>query len=51
MAQVGRKRKFLYLFGEKWNEGKENEEFSIGPTFSFPPKLEGIERRENRTKA
>ena len=25
MTKVGRKRKFLYLFGEKWNEGKEIE--------------------------
>ena len=48
MAKVGRKRKFLYLFREKWNEGKENAEFSIGSTFSFPPKLEGNrEKRES----
>ena len=48
IATVGRKRKILYLFGEKWNEGKENAEFSIGPTFSFPPKLEGNrEKRES----
>ena len=48
IAKVRRKRKILYLFGEKWNEGKENAEFSIGPTFSFPPKLEGNrEKRES----
>ena len=48
MAKIGRKRKILYLFGEKWNEGKENAEFSIGPTFSFPSKLEGNrEKRES----
>ena len=48
MVKVGRKRKFFYLFGEKWNEGKENAEFSIGPTFSFSPKLEGNrEKRES----
>ena len=48
MAKVGRKRKFLYFFGEKWNEGKENAEVSIGPTFSFLLKLEeNIEKRES----
>ena len=48
IAKVGRKRKILYLFGEKWNKGKENAESSIGPTFSFPPKLEGNrEKRES----
>ena len=51
IAKVRRKRKILYLFGEKWNEGKENAEFSIGPTFSFPPKLEGNrEKRESITE-
>ena len=46
MEKVGRKRKIIYLFGEKWNEGRENAEFFIGPTFTFPPKLEG--NREKR---
>ena len=46
MEKVGRKRKIIYLFGEKWNEGRENAEFFIGPTFSFLPKLEG--NREER---
>ena len=46
MAKIGRKRKILYLLGEKWNEGRENAEFFIGPTFSFLPKLEG--NREER---
>ena len=46
MEKVGRTRKFLYFFGEKWNKGTENAEFSIEPTFSFPLKLEG--NREKR---